>query len=163
MPNPTFDEIEEAIAAVIESADGQGIVITDRRFAKANTELSRLLKSQSDEDEWKGWIITMLSIPQQIDETGTLCRVVSTYRFALKFFHFYDNELDTDGSFRAAVFAANEALNADQFLSISSGLVKHSTLQSLEDFDIDNIGGGTVDQLCHTAPFILDVVVENQY
>lgn len=164
MPNIDTEQIADAIAGILEATEGQGVILTDKKLAQSNADLSRLLKGQADIDEWRGWIITLLSIPNQtrIDD----CRVATTYRFFAKFFHFYLDDykenLSTDMSFKRALFAANEALNASTTLGLGN-LVEPGTLQSSEDFDVEDIGGGSVNQKCHTAPFTIDIVVSNQY
>lgn len=167
MPNIDPEQIADAIAEILEGADGQGVVITDKKFSQSNADLSRLLKSQADVDEWRGWVITLLSIPSQTDNGD--CLTDTTYRFFAKFYHFYTDDfkdgLTTDLSFKRAIFAANEALNKVRHLNFKGAgqPVRHSGLQSTGDFDIEDIGGGSVNQFCHTAPFSLDVAVTNRY
>lgn len=164
MPNYDPEQLADEIAEILEAAEGQGVVITDKKFAQSNGELARLLKNQADNEEWRGWILTFLSIPTQVEVDD--CRMDTTYRFFAKFFHFYADDykedLSTDTSFKRALFEANEALNKKRDLGLGN-LVRHAGLQSQADFDIEDIGGGAVNQLCHTAPFTLDVVVSNTY
>jgi hypothetical protein len=164
MPNFTVEEISQAIVEILEEAKGQGIVIDDKKFSQSDKELARLLKSQADDDEWRGWIVSWLSIPLQVDDGD--CIVNTTYRFFAKFFHFYADDykenLSTDTSFKRAILEANEALNDSRDLGLGN-LVRHTGLQSQADFDIEDIGGGAGNQICHTAPFTLDVVVTNSY
>lgn len=164
MPNITPEEIADALAEVIESAVGQGVVLTDKKMSQSNQDLVRLLKSQADNDEWKGWIIAFLSIPEQTNDND--CIINTTYRFFAKFFHFYADDfqtnLTTDMAFKRAVFAANEALNASLDLGLGNA-IRHQSLFSEGEFDIEDLGGGSVNQLCHTAPFTIDVIASNTY
>jgi hypothetical protein len=167
MPNITPEEIADAIAEVLATADGQGVILTDKKFSQSNADLLRLLKSTADDDEFKGWIVTWLAISEQTDEGD--CITETIYRFAAKFFHFYADDykenLSTDMSFKRALFAANEALNAKRHLDFKGAgqPVRHSGLQSDGDFDLEDLGGGAANQIAHTAPFTLDVSVTNQY
>jgi hypothetical protein len=166
MPNITPEEIADAIAEILEDAEGQGVVVTDKKFSQSNKELFRLLKSQADEgnDEFRGWIFTFLSIPNQTNDSD--CIIDTTYRFFAKFFHFYTDDykenLTTDLSFKRAIFEASEALNASHDLGLGN-LVRHQSLISEGEFDIEDLGGGSVNKLAHTAVFSLDVVVTNKY
>lgn len=164
MANLSPEDIADAAAAILESAEGQGIIITDKRFSQSDRELAFLLKNQADQTDWKGWILTFLSIPQQVETGG--CTVDVTYRFIAKFYHYYEHDasdgITSDMGFKRALFAANEALNNSRDLGLD-GRAVHQMLQSLEDFDIENLGGGADDQLCHTAPFVFDVIVTNTY
>jgi hypothetical protein len=161
MPNITPEEIADAIAEVLATADGQGVILTDKKFSQSNPDLLRLLKSTADNDEFKGWIVSWLSIPEQVIEDD--CWSKTTYRFIAKFFHFYTDDykenLSTDMAFKRALYAANVTLNGNLDLDLGD-YVRHSGLTSEGDFDIEDIGGGSVNQLCHTAEFALDVVVD---
>jgi hypothetical protein len=163
--NITPEEIADAIAEVLATAhEAQGVILTDRKFSQSNPDLLRLLKSAADDADFKGWIVTWLAIPDQIDEGD--CQVETSYSFAAKFFHFYadhyQENLSTDMAFKRALFSANEALNASRDLGLGN-LVRHSSLQSDGEFDIEDLGGGTANQLAHTAPFTLTVSVTNRY
>jgi hypothetical protein len=164
MPNFTPEEIVDAIAEVLAAAEGQGIIVTDKRYSQSDGDIARLLKSSADQAEWKGWVIVLLSIPAQVELDD--CRMDTTYRFFGKFFHFYEHDyradLTTDTVFKRAIFAANEALNASRDLGFGN-LVRHTGLQSTGDLDTEDIPGGTANEICHGAPFVLDVVVTNSY
>lgn len=167
MPNITPEEIEEAIAEILEADGSQGSIVTDKRLAKSNQDLSRLLKGKADNDEWRGWLLTWVGVPSQVDEGD--CITLTTYKFACKFFHFYLNDykenLTTEMSFKRAIFAANEALNAVRHLGFTANWqpVRHQSLQSEGDFDVEDIGGGSVSQPCHVAEFTIDVTATNVY
>lgn len=167
MPNITPEQIVDAIAEILEAEGTQGIVVTDKKLAKSNQDLSRLLKGQSDVDEWRGWVFTWAGIASQTDEGD--CITETSYHFIAKFFHFYLNDykenLTTEMSFKRAVFNANEALNAKRHLGFKNNgqPVRHQGLQSEGDFDVEDIGGGSVSQPCHTAEFTFDVTVTNTY
>lgn len=166
MPNITPEEIAEAIAEVLETSDGYGMVITDKRFAESNIELSRLLKGQADTGDWRGWVLTWVGILSQVEDGP--CEFIVSYTFALKFFHFYENE-STEGntseiSFKRALFSANEALNASRDLGFGAGhTIRHLGLESAEEFTVEDLGGGSVSQICHSAIFTLGVEVLNHY
>jgi len=165
MPNWTVEQISEAIVGIIEGAQDQGVVVDDKRLAaQSNIELARILKSQASADDWHGWIITFASIPAQVPDGD--CIVVTTYRFFLKYYQRYSENLigdfTSDIIFKRAVIAANEALNMALNLGLDN-LITHLSLQSEGDFDIEEIGGGTVNQLAHTATFTLDVEATNSY
>lgn len=162
--NITPEDIAEAIAEVLGTADGQGVILTDRKFSQSNPDLLRLLKSTADDTEFKGWIWTWLSIPEQVDEGD--CLTETTYRFVGKFFHFYADDykpnLSTDMSFKRALYAANETLNENRTLGLGDQ-IRHSSMVSESEFEIEDIGGGVVNQNAHTAVFTLDITASNTY
>lgn len=161
--NITPEQITEAIAEVLATAEGQGIILTDRRLAESNPELIRVLKSAADSDEWWGWLVTWSGIIEQSDDD---CNVDTTYRFQALFQHFYTHDykpgLTSDMAFQRAIFEANEALNRDRYLGFGSR-VRHKALISEGEFETDDEGGGTANSSVHMALFSLDVVVTNKY
>lgn len=164
--NITPEEIANAIADILEGAEGQGVVITDKRLAESNSDSLRLLKSQADNDLWKGWEVSWTSIASQVQEGG--CDVLVIYVFSLVFYHLYlndfTNEITSEISFQRAIYAANEALNNNTDLGLGLGdKVLHQFLESSEDFSIAPIGGGSVNEESHVAPFTLRVLVRNTY
>lgn len=166
MPNYSPKQLALAIAETLATADGQGVIISDQKFAQLDIEWARLIKGQADIDNWRGWIIVFLGIPTQAEDQD-ICHVDTAYRFGLNFFHFYQNDLQqgvtSADSFIDAIFAANEAINKDRTLGLAQQTVDHKFLQTVEDFGFANVGGGSVDQLCHIAQFSLDVNVLNFY
>lgn len=167
MANITPEQIADAIAEVLATADGQGVILTDKKISQSNADLLRLLKSAADNDEWRGWVLAWDSIPEQTDEGD--CDTETVYGFSMTFFHFYADDykegISTDTSFKRALFAANEALNEARHLNfLSAGQpVRHRSLQSDGEFEIADIGGGAVNALAHAAPFTLEVSVSNTY
>jgi hypothetical protein len=162
--NLSPEEIAQAIAEVLESAEGYGIVVTDKRFAESNGDLSRLLKGQADNSEWRGWVMTWAGIASQVDDGP--CDKIITYRFALEFVHFYENdsagEISSEISFKRALFNANEALNESRDLGLGAR-IHHLGLESADDFLIVDIDGGSVSEKCHIALFLLSVEALNHY
>jgi hypothetical protein len=165
--NITPEEISDAIAEIISEADRDSIVLTDRKLALTEPELSRLVRSQADKENWRGWIVTFLSIPEQTDDGD--CQTETVYSFLLQFLHFYLDdytaEITTNISFQRAIFQVNEALNAKRHLDFKGAgqPVRHSSLQSEAAFDIDDLGGGSANQSFHIAAFSLNVSVTNKY
>jgi hypothetical protein len=165
MANRSPEEIADAAALIFESVEGSGVVITDKRFAQSNKELSLLLKSEADDDQWRGWILTFVGIPQQLEVGGQWVDV--TYRFFAKFYHFYENDfkdgITSDLSFKRILIATNEKLNSNRRLKLEDDQAIHQMLQSQGDFELEDIGGGSVNQFCHTAEFLFDVIVTSAY
>lgn len=166
MDNYTPKQLAIAIAETLATADGQGVIISDQKFAQLDSEWARLIKGQADVDDWRGWIIAFLGIPTQIPDGG-ICDVMTTYRFGLYFFHFYENDFSAGvtsaDSFVEAIFSANEALNTDRTLGLANQFVEHQFLESIEDLGFTSVGGGSVDELCHVAQFALQLNVSNFY
>lgn len=165
MANYTPKQIASAIAAKLAAAAGQGVIVSDQKFAQSDSEWAKLVRGQADTDYWRGWVLIFLGIPTQVID-GDICHVATTYHFELRFFHFYLNDfgvITSADSFIAAIFAANEVLNADRTLGLGPQIVEHQFLQSSEDFGFADVGGGSADQRSHAAVFSFDVSVSNFY
>jgi hypothetical protein len=168
--NITPEEIADGIVEILEGADGQGIIITDKRLAESNSDSLRLLKSQVDADSidmWRGWEVSWTSIGSQVAEGVGGCDITTIYIFTLKFSHLYQSEMSggitSEISFQRAIYYANEAFNKDVHLGIKNGTIDHQGLESSEDFHLEEIDGGSVKQIAHVANFTLRVLVLNTY
>ena len=162
--NITPEEIADAIAEILGDEKSQGTILDDKKFAVSNPDLIRLLKSQADDTEWRGWIVDWTGIPNQNIEGD--CVVDTTYRFSVLFLHFYNNDykpgLSSDMNFKRLIFAASESLNRSFDLGLGN-LVRHQGLISQAEFLTDDEGGGAVSEKSHLALFTLDVTVTNRY
>lgn len=164
MANFTPTEISDAIAAIIESVDGEGTCITDKRFTEDESELLRVLKSQTVDGHALGTILVWEAIEEQTVEDT--CRVESIYLFTLDVFHPYANDsgaYSSDYLFKQRLFNLNEAINAQLDLGLNN-LVQHQGLQSIVPFSLaKDWGEASEGEISHYTVFELRVGVTNRY
>lgn len=171
MANYTQEEIADAFAATVESIEGEGTCITDRRFTENRSELLRLLKSQIADGRPLGSILSLQGIPQQVEDSP--CDVIVTYAYTLAVIHPYENDAGSESSdvlFKRRLFSLNEGLNNARDLGLDvadptrRNLVRHRMLQSNWPFsDILEWGEASEGEVSHYTEFDVLVDVINTY
>lgn len=164
MANLTPEQLETALAAIIDGVTGAGPVITDTRFSQGDKEFARLLTSQNPDRKPQGWIVAWVGLTNQIDDST--CEVVVPYQFRLAFLYPYLNDSAGDQTseeiFLGLIFAVNEALNQARDLALDNR-VRHTCLQSAADFDVVDWGESAANVITHLATFNFAVEVTNRY
>lgn len=164
MANYSPDEISDAIAVIVESVDGEGTCITDKRFTEVESELLRLLKSQTADGRALGTILTWEAIEEQTPDST--CDIETVYLFLLDVFHPYESDSGTHTSdylFKQRLFNLNEAINAQLDLGLGNK-VQHQALQSIVPFSlVKEWGEASEGEVSHYTSFELRVSVTNRY